>query len=194
MLNILQIINCRKQIQAHKMTPLFLDQCPRKNPMRENWCNYLRVFLLSNFRVQSGCQIRLIQQRMPLAVVPLNLRQMSSLKPRINSLAAPQLQSAPEIPTSAFLDCVNLFLPNASPASAFWPSASAMLASLKHYAAPDCLYVALCEPWLLLHHSLWLLRCSPDIISASLSLCTQCPSVVTPIIDSISLSKPHSRE
>ena len=44
------------------------------------------------------------------------------------------------------------------PASAFWPSASVMLASMKHCVAPGCLFVALREPWLLLHHSLWLLR------------------------------------
>ena len=83
------------------MTLLFLDQCSRKNPMWENWCSYLSVFLLSNFRVQSGCQIRLIQQKISLAVVPLSLRQMSWLKPRINLPTAPQLQSAPETPASA---------------------------------------------------------------------------------------------
>jgi len=80
------------------------------------------------------------------------------------------------------------------PTSAFWPSASAMLASLKHCATPSCLCVALCEPWLLLRHSPQLLRFSPGTISAFLSLCIQCPSVATPITDSISLSKPCFRE
>ena len=154
------------------MTPLFLDQCPQKNLMRENWCSYMRVFLLRNFRVQSGCQTWLTKYRISLPVVPLSLRQMSWLKSWIKLPANPQLQSATESPMFMFLDCINLSFPSAGPTLAFWPSASATLASLKQCAAPSCLCVALHEPWLLLHHSLWLLCCSPDTISAYLSLCT----------------------
>jgi len=80
------------------------------------------------------------------------------------------------------------------PVSASEGPASTTLASLKHCATPDCLGMALREPWLLLRHSLWLLRCSLGTILASLSLCTLCPSAATPITDCISRSEPRSRE
>jgi len=83
------------------MTPLFLDQCPRKNPIRENQCSYLRVFLLSNIKVQSGSRNWPTQQRISLAVIPLCFRQIYWLKPRIILPAATQHQFAPKTPTFA---------------------------------------------------------------------------------------------
>ena len=73
---------------------IFLDQCPQKNPMQENQCSYLRVFLLSNIRVQSGCQNWPTQQRISLAAIPQSLREISWLKPRKTLMAAPQYKTA----------------------------------------------------------------------------------------------------
>jgi len=154
------------------MTPLFLDQCPRKNLMWENWCNYLRVFLLSNFRVKSGCQIRLNPMENALgsstSQSETNVPLETSDKPSDNS-SAPIFPRNPNVclfglcqPLSAQRwPCVTLnrcASASGSSALAFWPSLSATLASLKHCAAPGCLCVALREPWLLLRHFLWLLR------------------------------------
>ena len=173
MLNILQFINWRKQKQTHKMTPLFLDQCSWKNPMWENRCSYLRVFLLSNFRVQSGCQIQLTQQRISLAVVPFSLRQMSRLKPRINLLAVPQLQSAIETPTFAFLDCVSLSLPSAGPASP---------------------WMGLCQPFGPLRQQRWPLRSTAQLLAASawpcVSLGYYCVTLSGSCADLLTLSLP----
>ena len=92
--------------------------------------------------------------------------------------------------------CISLSWPTSTPrdpALALWASASAIMASLVLCAILNCLCVALCERWLLLHHSLWLLSCSPGIIFASLSLCTQCPSAALWSLI-LSLSKPYSRK
>ena len=142
------------------MTPLFLDQCHQKNPMWENRCNDLRVFLLSNIRVQSGCRNWPTQQRISLVAIPHSLREISWLKPRKNFLAVPQRKIAPATLASAqsglrqplFVSrwhCVGLSRPASAPrgpASALGASASAALAHLVLCATLGCLCVSPC--WL----------------------------------------------
>ena len=128
------------------MTPLFLNQCPRKNPMQENRCNYLRVFLLSNIRVQSGCcnwptqqrislaaiphslrEIRVqfgcrnqpTQQRISLTTIPHSLREISWLKPRKTLPVAPRTKLFLQLQRLPNLHCVSPSLSHASLASAF---------------------------------------------------------------------------
>ena len=86
---------------------------------RENWCSYLRVFLLSNIRVQSGCQNWPTQQRLSLAAIPHNLREISSLKPWKILSTAPQHKTALQPQHLPNLDYVSPSLSHAGPASAF---------------------------------------------------------------------------
>ena len=190
------------------MTPLFLDQCPQKNPTRENRCSYLRVFSLSNIRVQSGCRNWPTQQRISLAAIPHRLREISQLKPHKILPTALRHKTAPATLASAQSGlrqplsvsrwpCISLSQLASTPrgpASALWPSASDKLASLVLCAALGCLCMALHEPLLALRHSPWLLRYSPDTIFAfSVSLYSM-PLSCSPDHYSISLSKPRSRE
>lgn len=101
------------------MTPLFLDQCPWKNSMRENRCSYLRVFWLSNIRVQSRCWNWLTQQRISLAAIPQCLREISCIKPRKILWVAHQHKLLLQPQRLPNLDCVNPSLSHTGPTLAF---------------------------------------------------------------------------
>ena len=142
------------------MTPIFLDQCPQKNLMQENWCNYLRVFLLSNIKVQSGCRNWPTQQRISLAVIPHSLREISWLKPWKTLSAVPQYETAPTTLASAQTGlrqplsvsrwtCVSLSWPASAPGgsmSALGASASATLTPMVLCATLGCLCVSYAGP------------------------------------------------
>ena len=190
------------------MTPLFLEQCLQKSPMRENRCNYMRVFLLRNIRVQFGCRNWPTQQRISLVAIPHSLREISWLKPQKILLAAPQHKIALQPQCWPNLDCVSPSLSHAGPALAFlglhqpqealcqlsgplrqthWP----LWCFAQHFAASAWTCVSPC--WL----CVTLLGCCtalPTQSLLSLFLCTQRTSVAHLITNSISPSKPCSRE
>lgn len=152
--------------------------------MRENRCSYLRVFLLSNIRVQSRCCKWPTQQRISLATMPHSLREISWLKPQKILSAAPQHKTTLQPHRLPNLDCVSASLSHTSPA-----------------LAPLCLTLALHQPFVAYVNPkrpcVSLLRCCAALPAQSLPslfLCTQCPSATFSITDSISLSKPCSRE
>ena len=128
-----------------------------------------------------------------------------SVETPIILLAATQHNSAPKTPTVASLRMASapLCLTQAlrhpkwvyvSPRRPCVSSLSLCVSDAGPSGALRNTSLHLREHWLLLRLSLWLLCCYLDTISASLFLCTQCPSVALPITDSISLCKPRSRE
>ena len=147
--------------------------------MQENRCSYLRVFLLSNIIVQSGCHNWPTQQRISLAAIPHSLREISWLKPQKILPATLLHKTALQPQRLPNLDCVNHSISRWPCVSLSWPtsapggppsascaSASDTLASLVLCATLGCLCVALREPLLALRHSPCLLRYSPCTISA----------------------------
>ena len=87
--------------------------------MREKRCSYLRVFLLSNIRVKSGCRNWPTQQRISLATIPHNLREISWLKPRKILTTAPQRKTALQPQRLPNLDCVSPSLSHPGHVSTF---------------------------------------------------------------------------
>ena len=157
------------------MAPLFLDPCHRKNPMRENRCGYLRVFLLSNIRVQSGCRNWPTQQIISLAAIPHSLREISWLKHQKILPVAPQHETALQPQHLPKLDCVSPSLSHVGPASSFLACVSPRRPCVSSGSLYVCCagpsdalrstWLPLREPLLALRHPPWLLRCSPDTIS-----------------------------
>ena len=164
------------------MTPLFLDHCPQKNPMRENRCSYPRVFLLSNIRVQFGCWNWPTQQRISYTSQfernLLNLLAKASENPS-DSSSAQNCSCKPSV-CPIWIASAPLYLMRAlhqpffvcvSPKRPCVSSGSLCVRCAGPSGALRSTWLPLREPLLALRHPPWLLHCSPDTISAfSISL------------------------
>ena len=158
------------------MTPLFLDHFPRKNPVRENQCNYLRVFLIKQYQSTIWVPKLAYQTKNFLSSYTSQFERNLLAETSENPSGSSSAQNCSTAPASAqsglcqtlsvsCWPCVRLswlVSTPGGPALAFRASASDMLAS----GALHNTWLPLHEPLLTLCHSPWLLRCSLGTISA----------------------------